>query len=535
MAQLIDRQFRNLGCVVSYCPIASAIGKRVLAEGGNAIDAAVAVALALTVTYPQAGNLGGGGLMLIHLESGQQLMLDYRETASRLTTTEMYDSPTASVLGARAVGVPGTVAGLAEALTRFGTWSWDRIVSLCIPLAESGVWVTSRQGMAYEVYADELQRFKSTSECYFIAGQVPGPGHLLVLPDLAQAFRALAEEGPDVFYRGRIAELIVDEIQRGGGCLDMEDLASYRTVWREPVRRQFGDHMLITSSLPSTGGFIISKTVDFLTQQGAIDGNFQSRDRTVLLARAFRAAYYLRRRIGYDPDYMTSDDRAAVRAVWDDTTDLDAVETEMIEEIMGTTGLRRVPGKGPEKSTTHFCVLDREGNAVSNTYSLNTLFGSKLTVSGAGFLLNSTMDDFYFGQMRSNWYHLIDGPANLAQPRRRPVTSMAPTLVTHDGRLRVLIGGSGGPRIPTMIVQVLLFMRNMELLEAMRMPRIHHQFTPDRVTCEVTLPERQQAALNAAGFELDFGRALGIGAGIKWMAETDELLACLDPRFVALG
>lgn len=528
MAQLVESQFRNSGCVVSSCPIASSFGKRVMSEGGNAVDAAVVVALALAVTYPQAGNLGGGGFMLIHLKDGQSHLLDYRETAPAGARVEDYDDPESTVFGARAVATPGTIAGLAEALRRFGTWSWDRALAMCIPLAETGTWVTSRQGMAYDIYESDLEQFASTRENFFIAGRVPGPGHLLVVPDLARTFRALAEVGPEVFYEGYIGELIADEIRRGGGVLDQSDLAAYKPRWREPLRRPFRGHELVTAPLPSGGGVVISKTLDFLDQGGAINGQCRSRHDIVLLARAFRAAYFLRQRVGRDPDHMTAEEEKDLQAVLDGYHDLDQVEAELRDSQVNASQPKK---KGPGKSTTHFCVLDPEGNAVSNTYSLNTLFGAKLVAAGTGFLLNNSIDDFYMGKQRSNWYHLIDGEANLLRPNHRPVTSMAPTLVTHDGRPRLLIGAAGGPRIPTMITQILLSLDHTTLGDAMLAPRIHHQLTPNVVSHEPRLAEELQQALHQAGFELRRAGALGIGAAIRWLAESDELSASLDPRF----
>jgi gamma-glutamyltranspeptidase / glutathione hydrolase len=528
VAQLVESQFRNTGVVVSYCPVASAIGKRVLNEGGNAVDASVAVALALAVTYPQAGNLGGGGFMMIHLEGGGVHFLDYRETAPRNARPEDYADPSASVLGARAVGVPGTVAGLAEALTRFGRWSWDRILSLCIPLAEAGTWVTTRQGSAYQLYASELERFPSTRDAFFIAGGPPAPGHLLVSPDLARTFRDLAEDGPDAFYRGRIATLIETEVKRGGGALDFEDLASYRPRWREATCTPFRNHQLYTSPLPSTGGFIIKQTIDLIESVGGDYLPFGSAEHVVLIARAFRAAFALRREIGLDPDHLDPEQAVRINELFTKQIDLDTVEDALLNEQYVEP--RHAPDSA-QRSTTHFCVLDREGNGVSNTYSLNTLFGAKLVVSGAGFLLNNSMDDFYLGDKRGNWYSLLDGEANLLRSARRPVSSMAPTILAQNGKVRLLIGGSGGPRIPTMITQILLAIDELPLLEAMQTPRVHHQFRPQAVQFEPGLPEAILAALSRAGFRLMEKRALGIGAGIKWLPESDEIGAVLDPRF----
>ena len=527
VGQILESLLRNDGVVVSYCPVASAIGKRVLIDGGNAVDAAVAVAFALAVTYPQAGNLGGGGFMLIHLDRGETHCLDYRETAPRHACLADYVDPAASVVGARAVGVPGTVAGLAAALARFGRMSWDRILAPCIALAKTGTWVTTRQGAAYQVYAAELERFPSTRAALFVDGAVPKPGTLLAHPELGRTLRELADDGPAAFYRGRIAQRIDDEVRRGGGRLDLEDLSAYRCRWREPVRTELRDTLLWTPPLPSTGGFLLRQILAFIESQGGEQLSLDAPDYAVLVARSCRAAYGLRRDVGTDPDHAGTDRAPAVR------TDLDETERELARASHPTA--RQLPPAGAERSTTHFCVLDRDGNAVSNTYSLNTLFGAKLAVSGAGFLLNNSMDDFFLGPGHANWYSLVDGPANELRPNRRPVSSMTPVVVTTAGRARLLIGGSGGPRIPTMLAQTTLAASRLRLREAIARPRIHHQLTPDAVWAEPDVPEAWLAALARAGFRIEQRQALGVAAGISWLPEPDEVAICLDPRFGAVG
>jgi gamma-glutamyltranspeptidase / glutathione hydrolase len=523
-------QFRNVGCVVSFCPTASAIGKRILNEGGNAIDAAVGVALALTVTYPQAGNIGGGGFMIIHRASGEDYFLDYRETAPRNVDTARLIDPESTVLGATSVCVPGTIAGLSEAVAAHGTWSWDRLLTICLELAESGVWVSSRQGLAYQIYHADLERFESTRSVFCSGGRVPMPGTLHRIPPLARTFRILAEDGPSAFYTGRIAEQIVEEVRLGGGFLDMEDLAAYRARWRQPISTAFRGHELVTAPLPSAGGFVVVKALRLLQEAGALELGQEDPDRFVLLARAFRIAFWLRRMIACDPDFVDERQAKLIDEIWEHHGSLDALERDMLEHAVHDPP----PRNGTNRSTTHFCVLDRDGNAVSNTYSLNTLFGSKLAVREGGFLLNNSMDDFSFAENQANWYQLVEGRENLLRPGRRPVTSMTPTIVTHGKSVRLMIGGAGGPRIPTMIAQVLLAAEGRAFPAAMQLPRIHHQYMPNRVFHESSTPPDALVALEKAGFKLTPQRALGIGAGLKWMKETDELSACLDPRFVAL-
>jgi gamma-glutamyltranspeptidase/glutathione hydrolase len=518
----------DAGCVVSYCPFASALGSRVLAEGGNAIDAAVATALGLAVTYPQAGNLGGGGFMTVHGPRGEDHVLDFRETAPRKLRLEHFVGERGliedrNVFGAFAVGVPGTVAGLAAALERLGTFAWDRLVGLAVDLAERGIWLTSRQASYLALYTEALARWPSTRAQFTDDGRPLLPGTLFVQRDLARTLRRLADEGPRAFYEGEIARLIAAEVARGGGVLDAEDLAAYAPVWRTPEVLEFAGRSVVTTPLPSAGGPVLHAILSFAEALGLARLPAGSIERYDLFARILRVAYALRDRAG-DPDHLP--DRAPACEV------LDARAFALAEQALAENPAGSLtPARPRASNTTHFSVVDGAGGAVSCTYSLNTLFGCKVAVTGAGFLLNSSVDDFSLGL--ANWYDLEQGENNCLGPGHRAVSSMCPTVVTRGGRVEMILGASGGPRIPTVIAHLLLSVLcdRVAVDDAVRSPRVHHQHRPNILYVEKRLPESTLLGLRARGHAVERALNLGIGALIH-LGPDGELSAALDPRFM---
>jgi gamma-glutamyltranspeptidase/glutathione hydrolase len=510
--------------------MASAVGMALLEQGGNAVDAAVGTALALAVTYPQAGNLGGGGFMLVKMPGHEVVCLDYRETAPRAAVPEHFLASELehSVEGARAVCVPGTVAGLAAALERFGRLPWSRVVAPAIELAERGIWLTTRQAGYLELHHEFLLRFPSTARYFTDGGRPYSPGTHLRQPDLAATLRALADEGPRVFYEGRVAELIVREIAAAGGMLDAADLAAYQARWRAPLVRRFLGSEVHSAALPGAGGLVALLSLGLAEGCGLYQLDADAPERLDLLARTFRVAFALRRELAGDPDHLDAPGLEAVAAHL--ASCADAGELERLERQFR----RPLPDASTRSaSTTHLCVLDGDGAAVSNTFSLNTMYGSKLAVSGAGFLLNNSIDDFYIGAERPNWYQLEHGARNRVAPGRRPASSMAPTLVTEGDHVRLVIGGSGGPRIPTLIAQAIvrLVANGASVAEALRAPRIHHQCWPDVLAVEQSLPEKLAAALRARGHNVTRVPLLGMGAAISARPGQETLGACLDGRF----
>lgn len=529
--------FRDLipiveGCVVSYCPIASAIGTRVLLDGGNAVDATVATALALAATYPQAGNLAGGGFMMIKPPHGPGHLLDYRESAPRLADPVMFAAAKErSVRGGCAVAVPGTVAGLSDAVKRFGTWSWDRLCAPAIDLAELGTWVTNRQARYLALYHKDLASFPETAKALLPAEGMWRPGDLFRNPDLGKTLRILAEQGPDAFYQGSIAEAVTSTVQRYGGVMDLEDLSKYRTVWRKPYQRRIFGHDIMTTPLPSGGGFIVILSLALLEAAGCADLPVRSAARYELLGRAFRIAYALRAEFAGDPSIVPAPMLARceelISAVYD------AGSIEKFERELGLVGERPVIEPYPPRNTTHMCAIDNTGMAVSNTYSLNTLFGSKLVAAGTGVLLNNTIDDFGILPDVPNWYQLFEGKYNTLAPGLRPLGSMAPTIVSNGDVTELAIGGSGGPRIPTAIAQTILGMygNGLALSQAAALPRVHHQYRPTQLDVEDSLDASHQEALERLGYDVVQFPRLGILAAAHYDVNAKTLKALLDPRF----
>jgi gamma-glutamyltranspeptidase / glutathione hydrolase len=523
------------GCIVSYCPIASSIGANVLSRGGNAIDAAVATGLALAVTYPQAGNLGGGGFMLVRMASGERHFLDYRETAPRRVDPTLFCDRDGSrneraLYGGAPVCVPGTVAGLAAALERLGTWSWDRIIGALVDLAGVGTWVTTRQATYFTMHRSDLERYATSRDCYLPGGNAPEVGTLWRQPDLARTLRLLAEHGPDCFYRGELADRIVETVREHGGVLGEDDMAEYRPRWREPMVGSFCGREIIAAPFPSGGGLVVRVSTAVLEACGVRSTQPTTPERYHLLVRAFRIAFELRRRMAGDPDFATASESAAAASLLDRALsmagDIDALERFLDLDRPG------LPGDGqPHKNTTHFSAMDREGNAVSNTYSLNTLFGCKLVPRGCGFVLNNSMDDFCLSTLAPNYYGIVEGGNNLAKPGRRPTGSMAPTIaVGPEGAVELIVGASGGPRIPTAVTQLLVgVLCDDEILPvAMRAPRVHHQLVPDEIWVEPILRSHLQASL-ASRHGIAVHPRLGIGVGIH--NHRDSVYGSLDFRF----
>ncbi len=518
------------GVVVSFCPVASAVGSRVLAMGGNAADAAVATALALAITYPQAGNIGGGGFLLSDFDD-QVHFLDFRETAPRNLTADMLmnedgTGSAASMLGPLAVGVPGAVAGLGELSAKHGSMPWSEVLAAVMPLAEGGLWLTSRQAAFINGYAEDLTRFASTRRTLFPDGPVR-PGDLFKPPGLARTMDILRSAGPRAFYEGFIAKQIVSTIRDAGGVLDLEDLAEYEAVWREPIAFPWLGRQVFVPSLPSGGGYVLRVTAGLLDAGAGPVFNPYRGSRTAELAAAFRAAFGVGSWTG-DPDYQSAHARARLN---------DFIDPEVLRQGTAAVEERLVPAdrmQAPaDTCTTHFSVLDKYGNSVSCTTSLNTLFGAKLAVDECGFLLNNCIDDFRIAAHIPNWYKLLMSRSNQLGPNRRPLSSMCPTIVKHGGLTELVLGAAGGPRIPTAIAQVMLgtLDAGLSVLEATIAPRIHHQRVPDVAYAEEAIDPAARASLEERGMTVESRKQSGIVAVIKRDIETQRLSACLDSRF----
>ena len=492
------------GMVVSTDRYASEVGIAVLRGGGNAVDAAVATAFALAVVNPEAGNIGGGGFLLLRLADGRAAALDFRERAPHAASRQMYlDADgrltNGSVEGHRAVGVPGTVAGLWESHRRYGKLPWADVVAPAIRLAE-GLVVRERLALSLSMIGTKLNDFPATARIFLPAGRVLRAGDTLVQRDLTATLRRIQRDGREGFYAGRTAELFAAEMRRGGGLIIKEDLAAYQPAWREPVRFTYRGDTVLSMPPSSSGGVTLALIAGILEGYDVGKLQWHSPRHIHLLTEAFRRAYADRNAALGDPDFVTmplarlaSPEYAAERRA---TIALDRA-TPSREVGPGVSA----PAESPH--TTHFSVVDSAGDAVAVTTTINSFYGIRAVVEGAGFLLNNEMDDFSAKPGAPNQFGLVQGEANAVAPGKRPLSAMAPTIVlTREGRLRLVLGTPGGSTIITNVFQNLsnILDFGMGVARAVGAPRIHHQHLPDEIGYEPgSLTAETVAALQAMG------------------------------------
>lgn len=479
------------GMVAAQNRQSAEVGARILAAGGNAIDAAVATGFSLAVTLPRAGNLGGGGFMLIHhAESDAEIAIDYRETAPRLATQDMYLDENGDVDTNRArfshlsAGVPGTVAGFFLAHQKYGRLTWRQVLQPAIEQARGGIVVNFEMSLLLQYRQRSLCQFEAACGYFFKADGVPyEAGETLVQADLADTLELIAEHGPDAFYKGEIARKIVAEMQRGGGLVDAESLAAYSPTVREPVRGDYRGYEIVAMPPPSSGGVHILQMLNTLEHFPVAEMGAGSADGVHLLAEVARLAYADRSQHLGDPDFFD------VPVDW-------LISKAYGERLAATIDMREAghsediaPGVEPayeSDETTHFSVIDADGNVVSNTYTLNFSYGSGIAVAGAGFLLNNEMDDFSAKPGAPNAFGLIGGVANAIENGKRPLSSMTPVIVFADGEPWFATGSPGGPRIITTVLQMIVNVvdHDMNFASATAAPRIHHQWFPDVLQME---------------------------------------------------
>jgi gamma-glutamyltranspeptidase/glutathione hydrolase len=478
------------GMVVSTDRVASEVGAEILRRNGNAVDAAVAVHFALAVVNPEAGNIGGGGFMVVRMADGTTAALDFREAAPMRATRDMYldaqgnVSDTLSLVGHLASGVPGSVAGMWEAHRRFGKLPWADLVQPAINLAE-GIVVHERLAGSLRRNQQIVNHFAETQRIFAPGGRLLLVGDRLVQHDLAETFRRVQQQGADGFYRGRTAELIEQEMQRGGGLITAEDLGRYKAVWRDPIRFTYRGNTVISMPPPSSGGATMAEMLKILEGYDLRAAGFLSPRYVHLFTEAARRAYADRNTYLADPDFvpqrvdrMLSDGYIAQRR---STIRLDRA----------TPSASVAPGLGPAPAegtnTTHYSIVDGLGNAVAVTTTLNSLYGSGVTVTGAGFLLNNEMDDFTSKPGVPNQFGLVQGSANAIAPGKRMLSAMAPTIILDPrGRLRAVTGTPGGSTIITSIAQMVsnIVDFDMDVATAELAPRLHHQHLPDTLRYE---------------------------------------------------
>jgi gamma-glutamyltranspeptidase / glutathione hydrolase len=529
------------GMVVTQEKIASRVGADVLRRGGNAVDAAVATGFALAVTYPRAGNLGGGGFMVIHSkERGEDVTIDYRETAPAATTPTIFlgadgkPDIAKSRDSALGIGVPGSVAGLSLALEKYGSGKFTlaELLKPAIALARDGFVVTDDVADAMPEERGRLARWPSAIKIFSGKdGAALRDGDLLVQADLATTLSAISEQGPSGFYQGPVAEKLVKGISDAGGIMTLDDLKSYQPVIRAPMRGTYRGYDIVSMPLPSSGGVVLLETLNIL--EGFPMGEMKQGSAPSLhvLIEAMKRAYADRARYLGDPAFvkvpvatLTSKDYAAKQRA---SIDLDRATP-------WTDALSALPPHEGD-NTTHFSVVDSAGNAVSNTYTLNFNYGVGLVAEGTGVLLNNELDDFTAAPGASNAFGLVGFEANLPGPGKRPLSSMSPTIVLKDGKPILVTGSPGGSRIISAVLQVIVNVLDykMDVAAAVAAPRVHHQWLPDEVRVEHGFADDTLAALRAKGHRViePLGRT-----STNSIAVTDQgLLGAPDPRSRGAG
>ena len=476
--------------------LASEAGLAMLKKGGNAIDAAVATGFALAVTLPRAGNIAGGGFMLVHLaDSNEQVFIDYREMAPAAASRDMFLNEDGTVNKRKAynsvsaAGIPGTVAGFIHALEKYGTLDLKTVMQPAIDLAEKGFAVPAALHLNLRSAAKRLGRNEEANRVYLGGvGTAPAMGALFKQPDLAATLKRVRDEGFDGFYKGKTAALIAAEMQRGGGVMNVDDLASYRAIERKPVRASFRGYDIVSAPPPSSGGVHVSQILKLLEPYPIEDMGHNSAAYLHLLIESMKLAYADRSEYLGDPDRttipiatLTSEPYLKKRRVLikdDEATPSEIIKPGDVDDYEST-------------ETTHFAVVDQFGNVVTNTYTINFSFGSGIVVPGTGMLLNNEMDDFAAKPGFPNGYGLVQGEANAVSAGSRPLSSMTPTLVFKEGKPWVATGSPGGSRIITAVAQTLLNLMafDMTLGMATSSPRIHHQWMPDMAMVEPGISE----------------------------------------------
>ncbi|MDE2719296.1 gamma-glutamyltransferase [Candidatus Palauibacter polyketidifaciens] len=473
------------GMVASTDEFASRVGVEILAAGGNAVDAAVATGLALAVVNPEAGNLGGGGFMMVRLADGTVFAQDHREKAPLAATRDMYldedgNVTDLSVLGHLAAGVPGTVSGLWEAHRRFGSLPWADIVQPSIDLAH-GFEVTTRLVSTLDAAQEGIRAFPHSARIFLPGDAVPGIGGTFSQPDLAAVLTRLRDEGPDDFYRGETAALIVEEMERGGGIITLEDLDRYETVWRDPVAFDYRGYTVHSMPPPSSGGLTMAAIANILERWDLGAMGWNSPETIHVMAESFRRAYADRNEYLADPDFVELPVDEFLSEAYADS------RAATISAEGATPSAEVNPGIDAfldESHTTHYAVVDAEGNAVAVTTSINSWYGGKVVVEGAGFFLNNTMDDFASKPGTPNQFGLVQGERNAIGPGKRMLSAMSPTIVEDaEGDLFLVTGTPGGATIITTVLQSIFNVvdHGMNVVQAVHAPRVHHQHLPDLV------------------------------------------------------
>jgi gamma-glutamyltranspeptidase/glutathione hydrolase len=498
--------FARNGMVATQESTATKVGVEILKQGGNAVDAAVAIGFTLAVTLPRAGNLGGGGFMMVHIaKTGETVAIDYREKAPARSTRDMYLDKEGNAVSERSrfthlsVGVPGTVAGLTLALKKYGTLTLKQVMVPAIRLAGQGITVTRPLATSLKESRETLLRWPEATKIFMNSDGLPyGPGDVLQQEDLARSLKTIANEGANAFYRGDIANKLVTEMQTHAGLLTLKDLQNYRAVVREPVRGTYRGYEIFSMPPPSSGGIHLIQMLNIL--EGYPLGSLGARSAKTLhlMTESMKLAYADRSQHLGDPDFW----KVPVGGLLSKSYANQLRKLIASDRAKSSRDIR--PGNPlPYESseTTHFSVMDGEGNAVANTYTLNFNYGSGIVAKGTGILLNNEMDDFSAKPGVPNAYGLVGGKANAVQPNKRPLSSMTPTLVFKKGKPFLATGSPGGSRIISTTLQVILNVvdHKMNIRAATQAPRIHHQWLPDQLEMETGFSQETVRVLRNKG------------------------------------
>tara|TARA_B110000037_G_scaffold89735_1_gene106158 strand:+ start:655 stop:2298 length:1644 start_codon:yes stop_codon:yes gene_type:complete len=511
--------------VVSAREEASKIGVEIMKQGGNAFDAMIATDLALLVSYPSAGNIGGGGFMVYRQKDGAIGALDYREKAPLAATKNMYLDDNGNVqsdksqIGAHAVGVPGTIAGLFEVHEKFGTLPFEKLIAPAIRLAEKGVVVTKKQAQNLN---DHTNDFKVANKRTIVLDKVWKKGDAIKYPKLAQTLKRIQVNGRADFYKGETADLIVDYVQNLGGIITKEDLASYEVKWRNPITFEYKNHRIISMPPPSSGGICMAQILKSIEPYDIEQYAHNSIQYMQLITEAERRAYADRSYFLGDPDFVT--------IPTDSLTSKTYLSRRMAsfdwKQATTSNELSRGVFPGYESTeTTHYSIVDQFGNSVAVTTTLNSSYGSKVYVEEGGFFLNNEMDDFSAKPGTPNVYGLVGAEANAIAPQKRMLSSMSPTIVEKDGQLKMVLGSPGGSTIITSVMQNILNVLeyDMTMQEAVSKPRFHHQWLPDSIKVETSFDTLNFPSLKRLGYNIDQSNSPIIG-------KVDAILVLPDGR-----
>ncbi len=528
------------GMVVSGSTLASKIGIQILEQNGNAVDAAVATAFALAVTYPYAGNIGGGGFMVIHLHNGKNTTIDFREKAPLKATRNMYLDkegnyiPSLSQEGTTAVGVPGSVAGMIYALKKYGTMSLVQVISPAINLAENGWVLDSSSAESFQKFLPQFKKYQSSFNLFTKNGEPYKVGDLFVQKDLAKTLKLIMDYGVNGFYKGKTAELLIKQIQDLGGIITQTDLDKYLPIEREPIYGNYRGYEIVSMPPPSSGGIILVEMLNVLENFKFEKSDWGTGAYYHKLVETMKYAYADRSVHLGDADFYPVPQKGLLSKKYAKT-----IFSKIGKISTPSSAIKNGNPKHYKESTetTHFSIYDKSGNAVSVTTTLNSAFGNKIVVAGAGFLLNNEMDDFSSKPGEPNQYGLVGGEGNAIEPQKRMLSSMTPTIVLNNDKPFLIVGSPGGSTIITTVLQVIINCIDfkMGIRQAVDLPRIHHQWLPDTLIYEKHSINKDTAEkLQSMGYKLSdvansFGK-LGVVEGILIDAETNIIYGASDPR-----